>query len=145
MTIAWQKLYGKPGYYYTLWGILASQDGGCIMYGTRYDYPTNSMTRDIYVLKVDKQGGTLSINDYTKMPQKLVNIYPNPGRDDIYIQTSLKNTDFVLADCLGREICRTPLTSNRTILSTNKLESGLYLYSIIQFGSVVQIGKWIKY
>ncbi|MCK9218704.1 MAG: T9SS type A sorting domain-containing protein [Bacteroidales bacterium] len=145
LALTWQKSYSKSGYYYNLWGILATQDGGCIMYGTRYNYPTNSMTRDIYILKVDKQGFALSTDDYDMMPPKLANIYPNPGQDDLCIQTSLKNADFVLADCLGREIFRKPLLSNTTVLSTNKLESGLYLYSILQFGSVVQTGKWIKY
>lgn len=145
LSLSWQKLYGKPGFYYTLWGILASDDGGCLMYGTRYNYSANNMKREIYIIKVDKDGFALSINDNRSKASEPVIIYPNPGHDEISIQTDIKNALLVLTDNLGREICRMKLMSKRTILSTNTLESGLYLYQVIKQGEVVHTGKWIKH
>lgn len=145
LTISWQKIYGKPGFYYTLWGVLAIDDGGCVMYGTRYHYPSDSFTRDIYILKVDKHGYTVSINDDRPTQDILVKLYPNPGSDEVFIQSDLTNAVFELMDNLGREVCRTNLMSKKTRIATGNLDSGLYLYKIIHNKMVVGSGKWIKY
>jgi hypothetical protein len=47
----WEYWYGGDAYYF-LYSILATNDGGCIMVGNRYDYETQNQERDIFIVKL---------------------------------------------------------------------------------------------
>jgi hypothetical protein len=144
LALTWQRRYGTPGYYYRMYGILATNDGGCVMYGTRYAYPTNSMTLDIAILKVDRNGFAVSADENLIIEPESAIIYPNPGTDIITVHTAMQNTVFVLSDCSNREILRASLKSGRSSFNTGNIPPGLYIYRIMQSGNVIQTGKWIK-
>ena len=38
LNIRWEKFYGDGEYYYELMRVFATNDGGCILAGTRYDF-----------------------------------------------------------------------------------------------------------
>lgn len=69
----WQKTYGGDAYYF-MRGLIATSDGGCLMYGFRYQVGSQT---EAYVLKVDGDGivtGTMSI----PLPGDRFLLYPNP-------------------------------------------------------------------
>jgi hypothetical protein len=125
--------------------VLPTDYGGCVMYGTRYNYPTYSLTRDIVIIKVDDQGYVVSTNDHGQLQPESIKLYPNPGHDEAFIQSDLKNAVIVLTDHLGRMVCEKNLMEGKTKISTINLKPGLYLYNIIKDKMVVSSGKWIKY
>ena len=56
LELNWQKYYGGDGYY-SLYGVLATKDGGCFMYGTVWDYHhTQQYIRYLSLIKVSKEG-----------------------------------------------------------------------------------------
>jgi len=77
--LKWQKYYGGDACY-LLMSILATQDGGCVMAGSRYDYQTQNMERDVYILKVDEDGLITWAYNIPEVTKETL-IYPNPGND----------------------------------------------------------------
>jgi alpha-glucosidase (family GH31 glycosyl hydrolase) len=67
--------------------------------------------------------------------QNAVSIYPNPAKEEFNVSGLNFNTaaqyDFKLFDAMGRNLLSTNIRSNRTNISTEGLESGIYYYSIL--------------
>jgi len=144
LNLNWQKYYGGDGFY-TLYGILATKDSGCLMYGTFWDYHhTEKFTRYLSLIKVTKNGLLLSINDEPLPIMHEAIIYPNPGSDEIMVQTQLKNSSIYLYDITGQAVRNQNLISGRNYLNVQCLNTGIYLYKIIQNTKVLEFGKWIK-
>ncbi len=51
LHVNWQHFYGGDANY-TLWGLIATRDHGCLMFGSRFDLNASSHERDIYAFKV---------------------------------------------------------------------------------------------
>lgn len=63
-----------------------------------------------------------------------IRVFPNPFADDITVQLpSAGSYEFGLFDMQGREVLRVPVMHNSRI-PTGKLQSGMYLYTIIGAG-----------
>jgi hypothetical protein len=140
--VQWQKYYGGDAAY-NLLSILATQDGGCVMAGTRYDYQTQNQERDVYILKVNQEGIITWTYNFPETTRQAI-VYPNPGRDEIWIKAIENNLRFDLFDINGNKILSQPIEKEDNI-NTSHLQKGVYTYRILnQKAETIETGKWIK-
>ena len=77
---------------------------------------------------------------------KLVNVYPNPGKDVLNI-TAPAQTDWVeVYDLNGHKVFDGKLFGNQIAVNTENWPSGMYFWKIGSTGSttLMETGKWIK-
>ncbi|MCK9453150.1 MAG: T9SS type A sorting domain-containing protein [Bacteroidales bacterium] len=138
----WEYWYGGDAYYH-LYNILATNDGGCIMVGTRYDYKSQNQERDIYIAKVNSEGLIVWTQEIPIGRQETT-IYPNPGLNRINIKTDNKELTFELINLNGQYVIRENVNNLKTI-NTGFLNSGIYFYRLIDNeNEILETGKWIK-
>ena len=139
----WEKEFGEDSVYYFMSGLIATSDGGCLMYGRRRQY-LNDYPREAYILKVDKDGlitGEVSI----PLPEPLL-VYPNPAQD--YIQCKLPDgypyAQLYVMDISGRVVLTKPI-SDRERIDVSFLPAGMYLFQVFDpVGKSLGAGKLIK-
>jgi len=143
ITPIWENWYGGDAYYF-LYSILATSDSGCLMVGNRYDYETQDMERDIYVVKVNSEG--LIVWTQEIQPEKpLFTIFPNPGENLINIRITKGEYDFELINLNGQVLIKQQVKSPVNTINTESLISGVYFYRIIDHkNNIIQTGKWIR-
>ena len=125
----WIKSYGKDGYYYLLYDVLATEDGGCLLSGCRYDYLSNSYQKDIFIIKVDSNGTTTWIKNI-ELPQIHVNLFPNPTSDfiNLSIVSSTKTIkEITIYNISGKQVLHQQINSQQTQLNVSSLASGIYI------------------
>ncbi len=141
ITPIWEYWYGGDAYY-VLYSILATNDGGCLMVGCRYDYETQDNERDIYITKVNGEGIVVWTQEI-KIDKLVTTVYPNPGTNELNIKTNNKELAFELMNLNGQVVIRQMLDNNT--INTEFLKSGLYFYRLIDNkNKTVETGKWIK-
>ena len=143
LNLNWEKYYGGDKNYY-LCGLLATKDSGCLMYGGTYDWQNHAYGKELYAIKVNKEG---KLFDAVNPPQdvaKEVIIFPNPGTDKLYIRTSLISATISLFDMLGNWVLTKNIQSGTDQLSVGSLSPGLYFYHIRKGGQIINSGKWVK-
>ena len=143
LKIGWQKYYGGDKNY-ELCGLLATKDSGCLMYGDTYDWQNNAYGRNIYAIKVNKQGLLLSsINPQPEIAGEVI-IFPNPGTDRLYVRTMLNSTTLLLYDLMGECVLSKNIQPGIDQVFVGNLYSGMYFYQIWQGNRIIETGKWIK-
>ncbi len=145
LNIQWEKFYGGDANY-TLYGILATRDEGCLMFGTLYDNNPQILKRDIYAVKVNKDGVLVSTDGN---PLQIVNeaiLFPNPGREYCIAMLGAQNPSatFRLYDMQGAAVLCREIRQRQTIINLPGLAKGIYPYSFEQEGRIIGKGKWIK-
>lgn len=145
LNLRWQKFYGDSADY-TLYGLKATKDGGCILYGTVYDSATMTNERDVCVIKVDKNGLISGINDINNRLVHDVIVYPNPGSDYLTIECGpqVSGSQFILYNTEGKPILQQFLKNRKTILDTHLVQPGNYIWQLEYQGKTIETGKWIK-
>lgn len=139
-NIEWNKWYGGDANYY-LWNVLATQDEGCFMAGTRYDSTASGgiEERDIYIIKVGPDGLLVSEDETSVLPEATYNIYPNPASGHFYIQGNFALPATIeLYDLTGRQVSLQSVTSNRQRVDVSQLAEGLYVYQLLSDGKVAR-------
>lgn len=144
LHLRWEKFYGGNANY-TLYGLKATRDGGCLLYGTYYD-STMNFERDVCVIKVNKDGLINGINDDTHQFIHDFIVYPNPGSDHLVIESGKPGlgAQFKMYTLDGKFVAQTPVLTTRTIVNTSSLHSGVYIWQIESKDKVIESGKWIK-
>lgn len=143
ITLIWEQLYGGDAYYH-LYSILATRDGGCIMVGNRYDFETQMQERDIYIAKVDIDGNIVWVQEFT-IGNTLLSLYPNPGHNQVFINTKFEEKIFKLLNLSGQVVLSQKLSSNQITINTEFLNPGIYLYIVSDASKkTYQSGKWVK-
>jgi hypothetical protein len=143
-NLKWERYYGGDGNY-VLYGILATHDGGCLMYGTFWDYHNiTDYTRYIRLIKVSKDGLLSIENGKPGVNVREVILYPNPGTDKIVVESGLKNLVVTFFDINGRCILKQQIQSKVESLDVSELVAGIYFYRFTDGDKVVETGKWIK-
>jgi hypothetical protein len=145
LNLHWQKYYGGDAYY-NLCGLLATQDGGCLMYGTRYDAQTQYNERDLYILKVDENGLFTGIGESSGLMAHDAIIYPNPGCDFLNIQSGpqINGAMFTLYDMQGRVRIEESINNTQLKINTMQMPAGVYPWQIVFKNKVIENGKWLK-
>jgi len=145
LNIRWKKYIGGD-ISYRANSILADSVGGCYITGSLYDSTLNMQQRDIFILKFDSLGNTI-----TEVPKNIylfdeAFVYPNPGIDklNIIVPENNKFLTFEIYNVLGN-LCVSESFSNENYkINTEKLNSGIYFYRIIKNNKTISTGKWIK-
>lgn len=70
-------------------------------------------------------------------------VFPNPNHGQMSLTYQIKQaSEFIITDVMGREVFKQTLLPQDHILNINSnLNSGLYLYSVLQNGEYVKVGK----
>jgi len=144
INVKWERFYGGDGYY-SLFGILATRDGGCLMYGTIWDFHNNpDQTRYLRLIKVSKDGLLSDENGKPRDKAKEVILYPNPGNDRIIVQTTLQGLTVSFFDVAGNCVAKKTIHSMVESLDVSELSTGIYFYRFTCGDKVIDCGKWIK-
>jgi Secretion system C-terminal sorting domain len=144
-NILWKKRYGKNGQY-VMFGLLAANDGGCLMYGYRYTHDTPKKF-EAYILKVDGNG---IVTSETSIPIAQSNIipYPNPSNGQLQFKKedpSVSGTFEVnLFDTSGKLVFLKRETDLSETFDLSHLAVGNYLFHIKKEENIIAIGKWVK-
>jgi hypothetical protein len=140
----YERYYGGDAYYITT-NILSTTDGGCLISAHRYDYQTQYQERDILILKLNPDGLITNIISQQPIPVSNALLYPNPGKDILYVRTGLKNAIINISDVSGRQVLNTYLKQGITKIQCSNLSAGIYLYHILSENKMTDNGKWIKF
>jgi hypothetical protein len=136
----WYQEYGGDRAY-TLLGLHLLEDGSGLAHG--YILDSLDGQRYAYIMHVDENGDILSS---TTLPEKedLFKV-ANPGQDILHISNPEGIDVMILMyDMNGCEVLQDELRIGSNELSTKHLPVGMYEYTIIQKGKVIQSGKWVK-
>ncbi len=140
----WEKRYGGDAYY-VMFGLDATSDEGCIMYGLKHDYLTNPGIAELYVLKTDASGNVVS--DITiPYPNLQVEIFPNPFTEVIQITASDYENHIVnveLRDIAGKLHKIERGTIPMTVSVDKSVKPGQYILTIYAIGENVPISTTI--
>lgn len=147
LNIRWEKFYGGDAYY-NLENLIATNDGGCIMAGTRFDYQEHPFLqeRDIYIIKVNADGLITSTDGNVSPIVKEAIAYPNPGNDFLKLRIAVqhKQSVFKLFDISGRLVLEENIEGKTSEVNTQFLKPGTYVYSITSNNGLNESGKWVK-
>ena len=143
-----QLYYGDGHKAYYGMDIIATSDGGFAMCGSVNDQKNTTIPQpDLFVLKVNSEG-LMTGNSETENPAMTeVILWPNPGKEKITVKTAmqLKEATFELYNTNGKLCLTESLTAGTTnTINTAALPAGIYPYRIINAGTVVGSGKWVK-
>jgi hypothetical protein len=146
LNVRWQKFYGEGTVNFLLMGILATHDGGCLMFGTVYDTATQYNELDVQIIKVNSDGLVGGINNNGIIVAHDANVFPNPGTDYIIIQSSpqIRGAQFRMVTIDGKQVISKSLNERIIKIDTQLLSSGTYPWEIIFQGRKIENGKWVK-
>ena len=141
----WSRKYGKD-ILFDMYGLLATNDGGCLMYGLKYNYNPEKTT-EAYILKVDGDG---LITSETSIPLSITTtqLSPNPSSGGL-VQTNLAQdvgeTDIRFFDLGGRLIKTVHLTVPDQAFDVSDLPVGQYIFHVLDIRQrPLSMGKFVK-
>lgn len=133
----WTMLLGGDAYY-IMSTICPTEEGGCVIAGTRFDSNTQNHECDVYIAKL---GPNCVTNTGTLELSANISLYPNPGNSIINIETEENIFTFEFYDAMGKKVLQ---SQNQKTINVNNINSGIYFYRFIKNNTVQHIGKWIK-
>ena len=146
LDLKWQRFYGDDISYYWACNVIATDDGGCLMFNTIGDLE-NGEEYNVHIIKVDSLGNytPTGIENQPQITATELVTYPNPG-NHLKIRASLPhtNTFFEMYDINGRMILRKQITQSETEFNMSKQSAGVYFYRYLRKGKLVESGKWVK-
>jgi len=144
--VKWQHFYkGKVNY--MPYKILATDDGGALIFSTKYDWndPIPNQ-RDVHILKVDStgwyEGMPVGISEQFSFNQVLV--YPNPVNDKVHFVLGLYNNLELNIYNVSGELVHNMFLENSKTLDLSFLQSGVYIYNLKGENGFFEKGKIIK-
>jgi len=143
-TDNWFFRYGGDANY-QMYGLYLTPENECIVYATRYDWQHNDRwERDILIMKIDSTGTLVGQNtDINKM--QFCVVYPNPGTNSLNLKTINLEGTVELFDINGGLVAHESIASPITTINTELLQSGVYLYMILDKNhEKLDVGKWVK-
>jgi hypothetical protein len=146
LNVRWERFYGGDAYY-VMRKIIASNDGGCIVAGTRYDYLNATEEElDIHILKLNNEGLLVSTHEEPAIEMHEALVFPNPGTNylKVRIAAQYKQSTFELFDINGRKVLTQQISGKWGEVHTTFLETGTYIYKIYNSEGLFESGKWIK-
>ncbi len=146
LNIRWERFYGGDARY-TMCKIIASNDGGCIIAGTRYNYQNVTEEElDIYILKLNSEGLLVGTPEKPTIEMHEALVFPNPGTNYLKVRIAAqhKQSMFELYDINGRQVLTQQIFGKWGEVNTVSLTSGTYIYKIYNTEGLHESGKWIK-
>jgi len=146
LNIRWERFYGGDAYY-LMCKIIAANDGGCFVAGTRYDYlHTTEQERDIIILKLNSEGLITGNEEKPSIKMQEAIVFPNPGTSEIKVRVAAQYSQsvFKLYDINGKLVLTRNITGKWGEANTAFLNPGTYIYRITSNDGLYESGKWVK-
>jgi hypothetical protein len=149
LDLNWQMYYGGDAFYH-LRGLIATKDGGCLMYASRYDENTQFQEYDVYILKVDSAGLLTSTGEVPHIPVQQLAIVPNPARDIVSIRYpdifGYDDKEIEVYNSQGLPVISLSATQDltETRVDVSALPAGLYFVVLKLEGKKVGTGKMVE-
>jgi hypothetical protein len=126
--------------------VLALENGGCLMIGWQRDYHAgNSNDGEGYIAIFDPDDIITSANETANPYDSDYLLYPNPGDDEMYIQTARKGVELEMYDLNGSMALKRKLSDDfRTVISIIHLQPGIYSCRLTDKDGHIENKKWIK-
>jgi hypothetical protein len=137
------RYFGGDEFYYKIFSVNATTDGGVLLLCTKYDYNQDAgINEDIYLLKVD-QDGLLTDLVWPDFELSKNAVYPNPGIDYFILETD-DYLELRVCNSVGKIVFHDNLIKGKNIIGTTHWPSGHYVYFLTNNKNLWQSGKWIK-
>lgn len=144
LNLNWQRFIGGDNFY-MLWDLIATDDGGCLLAGSKYDLqnPVNQM--DAFIAKIGSNGEFLSHSELPK-PIPDILLFPNPGGNFLNIRVSgpIEKATLNVLDIQGKLLKMLNLNYGDNQINTSELKSGTYILQIENDNKILLTTKWIK-
>ena len=123
---------------YTKWPILGTYVWPNNFIGQTYLEEMNYLktwTSSRLVWMDNNMFGTCSSLGTKPIAEDPIRIFPNPGKDEIYIDGLTNNSAIIVRDCHGKTVIETSSQNYTFLLNTSFLESGVYFICLPQINS----------
>lgn len=135
---------------YEVWGVIATDDDGCLVYGTRYDNETVP-ERDVHIWKVLREDINI-VTGIKKIPQttQAITVYPNPVKNDLFVHLPQgilqKGFELSIFTIRGKKVFQKKITNYGNLLSINlnNLQPGVYTLILTDNAKINYSTKIIK-
>lgn len=144
--IIWQKFY-KGNVNYMPYKVLATNDGGAIIFSPFYDWINSSTNqRDLNIIKIDSNGYYLPVG-MDRVPEeqsKQILVYPNPVKSQVNFVFGLyQNLEISIFNMAGKVIHQ-KIYPHTTSIDLSFLKPGVYPYRITDDKGFYEEGKILK-
>ncbi len=145
-AIIWQRFY-KGEVNYMVFRVLATNDGGALIFSTRYDWHDTIPSQiDLHILKIDSTGWysglPVVIDELSQMKQILV--YPNPVKNYVTFALGLySDINLQIFNSKGQIVLVKNLKYSQKI-DLSELSTGFYIYVLTGKNGFFEKGKLIK-
>ena len=145
--LGYKELGGE--YFQDVWGILPTNDDGCLLYCTRYS--STEIERDVQIWKVLRED--ITIITHVTNPKVLeadIRVYPNPTTDHVFIQLGQSQTwqglSLSIYNINGKKVFQKRIDQTGSLLEADitNLKPGYYLLSIDNKKQNIFISKILK-
>jgi hypothetical protein len=141
LNTKYERIYGGDALY-SSYQINATEDGGCIISGIRYDYRNQDYNYDIYLIKTDSNGLTTSIEEDYSHNMSSIQPYPNPCTERISFDHNLTRVD--IYNHSGQLVLRNQNYNQFSDIAVGQLQSGIYIYRVLNKEGGFASGKFVK-
>jgi hypothetical protein len=145
--LGYKELGGDANY--EVWGVIATPDDGCLIYGHRYNNP-GVPERDVYIWKVLRDEINLITEVYEiEAESETVSVYPNPANDYVFVHLTnnmdWSEHDVALFTMDGKKVFekKTNQSGNLMKINVQNLKNGVYILNVIEKGQIFYSNKLI--
>lgn len=124
------------------WHVNATDDGGCIMLGIKYDYNLPGYDYNLFLIKTDENGLVTSINEETELNTDNTLMHPNPCTSVIAFNNDLSLIE--IFSQTGQIVLRYENYHKSTPISVDYFKPGIYIYKVLEKENGFSTGKLIK-
>ncbi len=143
--INWDFTFGGDANY-EMTGLLVTENNETIVFINVYDWIDNPRyERDIVILKVDSNGVIVGSNKLINRGL-FINVYPNPGKDQLMIHSSIDCGDISIINMAGKSYFEESFINGQLSINTSFLRKGIYIIHLEDNKNEIrQNVKWIKH
>lgn len=145
LNLRWQKFYGGEVSYF-LETLLATEDGGCLLLGRKYDYQTQGNSNTMHILKIDQNGLITSNKETQQIKSYNAIVYPNPAKDKLTfrIAENFTNSEITINDLSGKQIQTIANVSSIENIDISSFSNGIYVFTIKNNNQIIETGRFVK-
>ncbi|MBK8052321.1 MAG: T9SS type A sorting domain-containing protein [Saprospiraceae bacterium] len=144
----WEVYFTQdPRYRYTPTGILATSDGGVIVYGARFDILSDKIFRN-HLIKFDGNGTVSWTDDQDKMSTIAIKFFSNPSTSGyLHVEITGSDTDVEMRifNTVGKNVyVESDLANGSHQFDLQYLTSGTYVIKIYKDGKEFFSKLWVR-
>ena len=143
--VIWQRFYNNGMVNYMPYRIMATPDGGALIFSTRYDWNDEyPYQRDIHILKIDSNGNYIPLGTEEPLKNdKQILVYPNPAKNKVNFSFGFySKLKIDIYDLQGKKVF-SKLFTHSPVLDLNSFSSGVYIYTISNQKGFFERGKLV--